>query len=189
MKKIALTLITALTIGVVFNSCTMEKRQYSSGYHTDWNNSGKNTAVKTQKNSSPIQPSKTSKSSTESSLISILPTTQVSNNNGIIAVAPQKKVALKASKLQAISNFSGTETNKVIKKTSVIKQGNNVTKKSSPISDKPDTILLVIIAFLIPPLAVYLYEGKWTKRCTINLILTLLCGLPGLIHALIVVLD
>lgn len=52
-----------------------------------------------------------------------------------------------------------------------------------------DVVLLVVLCFFIPPLAVYLKEGSWTKRCTINLILTILCGLPGLIHALIVVLG
>jgi uncharacterized membrane protein YqaE (UPF0057 family) len=52
-----------------------------------------------------------------------------------------------------------------------------------------DTILYIVLAFLIPPLAVYLYEGSWTKRCTVNLILTLLCGLPGVIHALVVILG
>ena len=52
-----------------------------------------------------------------------------------------------------------------------------------------DIALLVILALFIPPLAVYLYEGYWTDRCTINLILTLLCGIPGMIHALIVILE
>lgn len=52
-----------------------------------------------------------------------------------------------------------------------------------------DRILLVVLCFFIPPLAVYLYEGSWTQRCTINLILTLLCGIPGIIHGLIVVLE
>ena len=55
--------------------------------------------------------------------------------------------------------------------------------------DQPDKVLLIVLAFFLPPLAVYLYEGEWTKRCTTNLILTLLCGLPGLIHALIVILE
>lgn len=53
----------------------------------------------------------------------------------------------------------------------------------------PSTGVLVLLAILIPILAVYLYEGSWTKRCTVNLILCLLCGLPGMIHALIVVLE
>lgn len=48
--------------------------------------------------------------------------------------------------------------------------------------------LLIILAIFIPPLAVYFAEGQtWTKAVTLNLILTLLCGLPGMIHALIVV--
>ena len=56
-------------------------------------------------------------------------------------------------------------------------------------SSRPDTAVLVLLAIFIPPLAVYLYEGSWTERCTINLILTILCGIPGMIHALVVVLK
>jgi uncharacterized membrane protein YqaE (UPF0057 family) len=48
-------------------------------------------------------------------------------------------------------------------------------------------LLLVIVAILLPPLAVGLKEGLGTSFL-INLILTLLFWLPGLIHALIVVL-
>ncbi|MFZ4785354.1 MAG: YqaE/Pmp3 family membrane protein, partial [Flavobacteriales bacterium] len=56
-------------------------------------------------------------------------------------------------------------------------------------SSEPDMVLLVILAFFIPPLAVYLYEGDWTKRCTVNLILSFLCFIPGIVHALIVILE
>lgn len=52
-----------------------------------------------------------------------------------------------------------------------------------------DPILLVVLAFLISPLAVYMYYNEWNKACTINLILWFLCGLPGIIHALIVILG
>lgn len=48
--------------------------------------------------------------------------------------------------------------------------------------------LLILLAILCSPVAMYFYEGeKWTKRVTINTILYLLCGLPGMIHALIVI--
>lgn len=50
-----------------------------------------------------------------------------------------------------------------------------------------DMILLIILAIFIPPLAVYLKEDAITKTFWVNLILTLLCGIPGIIHALIVV--
>jgi len=56
-------------------------------------------------------------------------------------------------------------------------------------SSRPEMAVLILLAIFIPPLAVYMYEGSWTERCTLNLILTILCGIPGIIHALIVVLD
>ncbi len=58
--------------------------------------------------------------------------------------------------------------------------------KSDPIDD--DTLLLVILALLLPPLAVYLKYNEAGKPFIVNIILTLLCGLPGVIHALIHVL-
>lgn len=48
-------------------------------------------------------------------------------------------------------------------------------------------LLLIIVAILLPPLAVALKSGVG-KSLVINIILTLLFYLPGLIHALMVVL-
>jgi uncharacterized membrane protein YqaE (UPF0057 family) len=52
-----------------------------------------------------------------------------------------------------------------------------------------DTLLLVILAILLPPLAVYLHEGEINTRFWISLLLTLLFWVPGVIYALIVVLG
>jgi uncharacterized membrane protein YqaE (UPF0057 family) len=49
-------------------------------------------------------------------------------------------------------------------------------------------VLLVIVAIILPPLAVALKKGLSTALL-INIILTLLFYVPGLIHALIVVLG
>lgn len=48
-------------------------------------------------------------------------------------------------------------------------------------------ILLVVVAFILPPLAVGIKTGLSTTLL-INILLTLLLWLPGFIHALIVVL-
>ncbi|WP_411826165.1 YqaE/Pmp3 family membrane protein [Luteolibacter sp. AS25] len=48
-------------------------------------------------------------------------------------------------------------------------------------------LLLIILAVLLPPLAVALHSG-FGKSFIINLILTLIFYIPGLIHALIVIL-
>ena len=49
-------------------------------------------------------------------------------------------------------------------------------------------ILLVIVSFLFPPLAVGIKSGLG-PALLLNIILTLLFWIPGLIHALIVVLS
>lgn len=51
-----------------------------------------------------------------------------------------------------------------------------------------NTILLVIVSILLPPLAVALDEGLSTQFW-INVILTILGWIPGVIHALWVVLG
>ena len=51
------------------------------------------------------------------------------------------------------------------------------------------TVLQVIFAILIPPLGVYLHEGEINSRFWIDLLLTLIFYIPGLIYALIIVLG
>ena len=51
-----------------------------------------------------------------------------------------------------------------------------------------ETLLLVILAILLPPLAMAIYDGI-TKRFWISLILTILGYLPGLIYTLVVILG
>lgn len=51
-------------------------------------------------------------------------------------------------------------------------------------------VVKIILALFIPPLAVYLHEGKVTNNLWINLALTIvLCGVGGIIHALYLVLK
>lgn len=71
--------------------------------------------------------------------------------------------------------------------TEAISQMPSATPIGLPASDT-DTLLLVILCFLLPPLAVYLKYNEAGKPFIVNVILTLLCGLPGVIHALIHVL-
>jgi uncharacterized membrane protein YqaE (UPF0057 family) len=52
-----------------------------------------------------------------------------------------------------------------------------------------NTVLLAILAILLPPLAVYLHEGTINGKFWLSLLLTLLFWIPGVIYALIVVLG
>ncbi len=51
-----------------------------------------------------------------------------------------------------------------------------------------NTLLLVIIAILLPPLAVYL-KSKSGKSTLLNVVLCLFFWVPGILHALWVVLK
>lgn len=62
-------------------------------------------------------------------------------------------------------------------------------QKAADATASTNTILLVILAILLPPLAVYLHEGTINGKFWLDLLLTLLFFLPGLIYALIVVLS
>ena len=59
-------------------------------------------------------------------------------------------------------------------------------RKAEAVASK---VLQVIFAILIPPLGVYLHEGEINNRFWIDLLLTLLFFLPGMIYALIIVLG
>ncbi len=52
-----------------------------------------------------------------------------------------------------------------------------------------NTILLAILAILLPPLAVFLKEEALTTKFWISLILTLLFWIPGVVYSLLVVFD
>ncbi|MCA6450697.1 MAG: YqaE/Pmp3 family membrane protein [Chitinophagaceae bacterium] len=52
-----------------------------------------------------------------------------------------------------------------------------------------NTVLLAILAVLLPPLAVGLHEHDLNGKFWLSVLLTLLFWLPGVIYALIVVLS
>ena len=64
-------------------------------------------------------------------------------------------------------------------------------KAEKKAGNEPSTnqLLLIILAILLPPLAVYLHEGEINNKFWLDLVLTLLFFLPGVIYALIVILK
>jgi len=81
-----------------------------------------------------------------------------------------------------------TETESVVKNENGLTSQTPISTPSSLPGSDTDTVLLVILCFLLPPLAVYLKYDEAGKPFIVNIILTLLCGLPGVIHALVHVL-
>jgi uncharacterized membrane protein YqaE (UPF0057 family) len=97
-------------------------------------------------------------------------------------VKNQASTATSAAKVMSKEDVKSTK--KAAKK--IIK----AIKKNQQQDSKTDTIIYLLLILLVPfgtTISMYLYEGSWTGRVTANLLLTLLCGLPGLIHALVVI--
>lgn len=103
------------------------------------------------------------------------------------AVEPTTET-IKAEALKEWNSLSKKEKKERIK--DVKKEIRNYKKeKRKGAAADTDTLLLVILAILLPPLAVYLHQGEINTKFWISLILTLLFWLPGVIYALIVILG
>lgn len=72
-----------------------------------------------------------------------------------------------------------------LKEKITLKYVQNKLKKSSKGGDDYDPILIYVLCFFIPPLAVFLVYDIGNEFW-VNIVLTLLCGIPGIIHAFII---
>jgi uncharacterized membrane protein YqaE (UPF0057 family) len=90
--------------------------------------------------------------------------------------------------LKEFKNTSRTEKKERIK---AVKASLKEYKANKKAGNEPSTnqLLLVILAILLPPLAVYLHQGEINNKFWISLLLTLIFWLPGVIYALLVVLG
>lgn len=106
----------------------------------------------------------------------------------IIPVTEPTAETIKSEAIREWNSLSGKEKKERIKE--VKKEIKNFKKEKRNGAD-PDTntLLLVIIAIILPPLAVYLHQGEINNKFWISLILTLLFWLPGVIYSLIVILG
>lgn len=214
MKNLKLFMLSA-TLGIfLINSCSVERRYHRTGLNVNWNNSSvkmknnkKSINSESEVNDETIAIEQAKKKIQEKTVIgySDAEIQDVASNSDELILNQEVNDAQpifvltsnteNKTSINSHNSILNREIEKSTESVSYIK--NRVGKKSemkelvrqkSSSSDE-NTVLCVVLAFFIPPLAVYLYEGSWTKRCTINLVLTLLCGLPGLIHALIVILG
>ncbi|MFZ1261915.1 MAG: YqaE/Pmp3 family membrane protein [Chitinophagaceae bacterium] len=96
--------------------------------------------------------------------------------------------ALVKGAMEAFRSLPKAERREKIKDAKKALKAYNEAKKAGK-EPSTNTILLVILALLLPPLAVYLHEGVINKRFWISLLLTILFFVPGVIYALIVILG
>ncbi len=197
MKKISILFLGLILLGLA--ACTIEKRHFMKGYHVEWKQKapeiGGDGKTTLQENTASVEESMESdaKVNAPANLVEVAPAMEQSTAKANV----EKVEATKEVKSKAVSKRSSKVLEDVTSIGSYSASGEVELGESTTVSESKskknldtDTLLLVILAILLPPLAMYLYEGEnWTSRCTLNLILTLLCGLPDIIHALVVILG
>ena len=91
---------------------------------------------------------------------------------------------------QALNEFRGlAKSEKKSRIKEMKKQLKEFKKAKRAGAERPEKAVLIILAILLPPLAVYLHQQEINNKFWISLLLTLLFWLPGVIYALVVVLD
>ncbi len=181
-NKIGSLLLLFVTL-VAISSCTMEKRRYQSGYYIDWGKSGANQS--TASNTGVIE--KVEPKSTkqiEEPVKDVLSVQEAkadysaSNDNSfILSKSTSVNESDKKSEVTATKKVSKYKAYKALKK--AVKE-----HKGGGDSDVPEIVLILLCIFL-PPIAVGLMTDWEFEPLAINILLCLLCWLPGIIHAFI----
>lgn len=223
--KIKLMLSVSLIATLILGSCAssnevtgggfLQKRKYTNGVYFKGNGNLKGTSAKNEekeldifkgeeRNSKKYVSSTTASSETTSELETIFAEESVQAEemtvltDGVASENNSKTKTITAVETEQSSNIeSQREVNQLSKKVNLRKK-----TQKAPAGDV-ELILLVILALIIPPLAVYLYEGA-TQRFWIDLILALvgwgigfwllhglawICALVSVIYALLIVLE
>ena len=205
MKKL---LLAVLVVGFAISSCSIERRLHQKCFNVEWNKNlsslKKDKKEKQDYVSSEaveeiavVSPKTTKTPSVNSS--SAISVDGVSLNESIEAPVFVEDNTTNEVNSQESSVVNNTKIEKVKKAISAPKASSsekvasaNKTMASTKIVKKAlkndvPTGLLYVLCFFIPWLAVGLATDWDMKTVLINLLWTLLCGIPGIIHAIIVV--
>jgi uncharacterized membrane protein YqaE (UPF0057 family) len=93
------------------------------------------------------------------------------------------EVALKNAVTESWSSLSRSE------RKSRVREAKDAIRNFSKAEGSDNQLLLIIVAILLPPLAVLLHEGRANSRFLLSILLWLLFYIPGLIYALYVILS
>ena len=197
MKKI---LLVAASILFLVASCTVEKRVYRNGFNVQWHamnghsKKDKNMEVSSVEEVETVAKVVVSpKDNSKTASVYEMPTQEVITvaqndeasiqSNSISTTAPVVNV-----KGMADQTISVNQQNKEVKQIS--KQEMKALKKAVKSQKKSDDVpigLLYVLCFFVPFIVVGIVTDWDIPSVLINLLWTLLCGIPGVIHALIIV--
>jgi len=199
MKKVSLALVVAFISTLILDSCTVQKRYHRKGFNVNWNhtsiggkkdknklnNDFEEEIAELKTNNSPLNEVKSENSNYSNELFA-------DSENRYVELSNSAKESTISSNNQAF--ISKIKTNEITTSKSSQAADKKLTKKKIIKNSKKNnssevpTILLFILCFLIPPLAVGLATDWNLTPVLWNIVWCILCGVPGIIHAIIHVL-
>jgi len=194
MKKIFKFILIGTTVAVIAPACSIEKRVHNPGYHVTWNSLKSTTNGGEMREETPIEKNYTS------ATVSKLQTNAAKSIQDNSTVTPEVKSNSKvAEKMQQVADRNTATvalvTPQKIENQHELKAIAKVTAEKKAASNTPandtddELILLYLLAILIPFVAVGIVTDWDLTDVVINLLLCLLCYIPGVIHAFIKIRD
>lgn len=204
MKKL---LLAVLLVGFAISSCSIEKRLHQKGFNVEWNKnlgslkkdkkekqdyvssesveeiavvSNKTTKAPSVNNNSAISVDGVTLNESNDASVFVEDITTNEVNSEVSSVVNNTKIG-KVNKAIIASNASSSKeiaSNKTTNSTKIVKKALK--------NDMPKG-LLYLLCFLMPWLAVGFATDWDIKTVIINILWTFLCGIPGIIHAIIIV--
>jgi uncharacterized membrane protein YqaE (UPF0057 family) len=201
MKKL---LLAVLVVGFAISSCSIEKRLHQKGFNVEWNkNLGSLKKDKKEKqdyvSSEAVEEiavvsNKTTKapSVNNNSAISVDGVTSNESNDASVFVEDITTNEVNSEVSSVVNNTKTEKVNSSSKVSSAKEVASSKSMNSTKIvkkalkNDMPKG-LLYLLCFLMPWLAVGFATDWDIKTVIINILWTFLCGIPGIIHAIIIV--
>lgn len=188
MKKNLYFALAAVTM--LLESCSIQQRVYQPGLYIQWKGNHeaqvKDEAVSTE------QTAQVEIAATTENEVLVIAENSSAANSVVNNASQEMPIIEKTNKLtkkdvkQAVQELKQEVAALVSNESAVASV--QTADASSESTSRPEPWVYILLIFLVPfgtTISMYLYEGNWTKKVTTNLILTLLCGIPGLIHALV----
>lgn len=185
--------LLSLAMILLLASCSVKKRVYMAGYHVEWHKSKNAVAKQTRTKSeySALLVNQSTKAEPqiqnsdlliEDTFVSTISNEQTASGETRAYFAPTKSANFNTvtSKPATTTSAKKTLVNAGVK--AIVKQK---LSKSSTTSDDVDIVLLYVLCIFIPFVAVGIVTDWDVKDVLINLLLSFLCWIPGIIHAFI----
>lgn len=191
MKNIYILAVAAIILSL--GSCTIEKRHYQSGYHVEWNH--RNNAIDKAEEVKITSPEQEATAAVEIPGTTDVNAVVVPMDSPATSVQPveetttalgEEPIFKKQSTTQKLTELAEVRNNNQVEVAESENDQADNSQNTSGGSNQVSDVLLIILCLLIPPLAVYLYESDLTANFWVDLLLSLLFWVPGVIFAFLV---